>query len=682
MASEYVPAWVEILKRAGYPTRAIVIDFESYFDEDYGFKSSTIEYVTDERWEILGCAFLEMDGQAPFADYSSSRFEIGEEKVTAHIRYLQGLYGHDLGNITVIAQNATFDCTVLWKHFDIHPRFIVDTLGLARAWNSRDNHDLDTMAKRLGLPPKGDTTQFKGVTFKRRIVRKKGRGKGPKLPVQRPLATDEQVVALSTYAQNDACREWEAFAILLPRLSNPVVELSLIKHHLELFTKPVLKVDYVKGEEIIQAMEKEIDAALPIGRTREEISGDKSFEYLLLGALEQAGDHAQKYYKISTKVKGKYNLAIAKTDPERELLLEHPHPQVRVLMEAKAAIDSWPNHISRVTRIMDQAKANGGLLPVPLKYHGAHTGRASGSEKINLQNLGSRGHELVNSIRNMLIADDGQRLVIVDCSQIEARVTGWIAGQWDLIEKFKNKQEIYCDFASKVLGIPCRKARKTDIPAIAARLTWARNAVGKIGVLGCGYGMGAKKCVGYAKGAIDLDTAEKIVKVYREDNAKIVAFWHSIEKAFVYTAKYHRPCELERGLRFSSTSDCNVVITLPNGREIHYVKVKVTENQYGRATPEVYNAVEHSWEHIWGGTLTENVVQAMSRDILLEAMLRLEPEIHTALHIHDELVISTPADGAEGVLITAIVAMSQTPSWAPGLPLGAEGTISERYGKH
>lgn len=688
MAGEYKPAWVEVLQSCGYPTDVIVIDFETYHDDEYcmGQKAnalSTIEYVMDERFEILGVGTLRMSAAYPFADYDQqTHFWMTEKQAGEHLRYLQGEYGKNYEQATVVIQNAKFDATILSRHFGIYPPFVVDVLCLSRHLNSRQKHGLETLTAQNDLIEKGDTSQFSNMTFRPRVKRIKSRKKGPKLPLPVPKATPEQMSALAGYGCNDVKREWEVFTLLLPKLSNPKIELRLMQHTLELFTKPVLKVDPDKGKELVVAMEAEIDKVMDgVGATREEISGDLSFARLLDTALEQAGDLPQKYYKVG---KRGYLLAIAKTDPERELLLNHESPRVRALLEARVALDSWPTHIGRVHRILRQAAAAGGLLPVPLKYCGAHTARWSGDEKINLQNLGSRGHELVNAMRLLIVAPDGRVLVIVDAAAIEARVLAWVAGQHDLVEKFAANEEVYCGFASKVLGYPVRKAKKSGgIPAIEARMTWARNSIGKIGVLGCGYGMGTSKIHAYAKGAIDLATAEKIKETYRAENAAIVKFWTDIERAFAYTAKYQRPCDLPRGLRFDSYPDCDVVITLPNGRELHYPQVRVKADEYGRDTIEVYNSLEHYWGHVWGGHLTENVVQAISRDVLAECFLRMEDHgYHTAHHIHDEIVMCVPADKGPTALKLGITEMSRTPIWAPGMPLGAEGVLSDRYGKH
>lgn len=663
---------------------------------------STVEYIRDARFEILLCSFLIVEN-SPLPDYEAATFsQVGEEMVETQIRCLQQRYGENLERCTVVIQNAGFDGMILALKYGIHPPHVIDTLGLARAWNSRSNNDLDTQCKRWGLPPKGDTSQFKGVTLRVRMRKPKSRKKGPKLPVQVPKATPEQIASLRNYADNDVKREWELFTILLPLLSRPSVELRVMQKTLEMFWIPTLGVDFKRGEELIGLMNAEIDRVLADAgvqdteekTAREQISGDKSFETLLFDALAAAGDSPIRYIKY-----GKNNqalLAIAKDDPERKELEHHRDDRVRKLMAARLALDSWPLHIRRVERIMGQARAGGGLLHVPLKYHGAHTGRDSGGEKINLQNLGSRGHWLVNAVRELLIAPAGKKLVIVDLSGIEARVTGWIAGQESQLIAYREQDahpgattDQYTKFATEILGWPVRKPKKTGIPAVEKKHKFARNAIGKIPTLGVGYGLGTDRLVEILKAANVPGTdaelrelAERIKTKYREDNSHIVQFWKDIEKAFLYTAKYKRSCEMPRGLRFDTSEQCDVILTLPSGREIHYVQVKVVEGDRGEKL-EVYNEQEHSWHYIWGGVLTENVVQAISRDVLMEAALDLEDDgRHTALRVHDELVFVEDDDRAEACLEAALTRLRQQPTWAPDLPLNAEGVIKQQYGDH
>lgn len=306
------------------------------------------------------------------------------------------------------------------------------------------------------------------------------------------------------------------------------------------------------------------------------------------------------------------------------------------------------------------------------------------SEKVNLQNLPKSG--VLGGIRQLLIAPPGYKLVVVDAASIEARITPWVSDQLDLLEKFRNKEDAYIALGSKIVGYPLRPATKTGIPAIEARHKAGR-ALGKVGVLGCGFGMGKDRCLEYANSApyfcnIDADTAARIVDTFRTENKEIVAGWRRLEKAFLHSAKHHTATALNHGVRFDAYPDCDVVMTLPNGREIHYLKVKLGRGNFGGESARVFNAREMSWEHIWGGVLMENLVQAIARDCLTECTLRLEDRgVSVALTSHDEVVCVVEESKAEQSLAAALEEMARTPDWAPGLPLGAEGSVMEAYSK-
>ena len=682
-----------VLRESKFPDTVLLLDFETYYntaDDKYSLKSlSTIEFIKDPRFEAIGLGRLIMAGEMPFANYEQqTHFVCGPEDIEREIRWWQSMYGADLAGCTTVAMNSNFDMSILAHRYGVYPKFQIDVLALARAWDSRNINSLEALCERFGLPAKGDTAQFEAMTYRSRIIRVPGRGKAPRQPKVLPVAVTEQELDLISYGKNDVMREWEMFTILLPKLSVPKIELRVQQHTTELFTKPVFMVDYAKAEAITAAMNAEIDKVIAgaIGTSdRKEISGDKSFATLLGAALATAGDTINNYQKSSPKVPGKMLLAIAKDDPAREALSKHPDAAVRSLMDARQALDSWPLHIARVERIKEQAKAGGDLLPVPLKYCGAHTGRWSGGEKINLQNLGARGHALIAMIRELLLACPGQELAIADLSAIEARVLAWIAGQADLVQQFRDQDadpnavtDVYTIFASKVLGWPVRTPKKKGgIPAIEARHKHGRNSIGKVGVLGCGYGMGAAKAEGYAKGAIDFPTAQAIVATYRAENRAITSFWRDVERSFSHTLRYNAVNELPRGLKFYMQGDA-VIIELPCGRQLKYHEVRATEEGL-----RVYNPVEHKWIHVWGGYLVENIVQAMSRNLLAEAIIDIEAMgIHIPLHCHDEVVGAVPKGTGAQALKRMIARLTVPPAWASDLPLNAEGLVTDCYGGH
>ena len=248
------------------PAPILVIDFETFFDDEYHMGRdakalTTIEYVQDARFEVLGCGFLRIPGDVNGVDHEGqTTFKIGEEAVADHLGWLVDQFGDNLERCTCTAQNAVFDCTILARRYGIHPPHIIDILGLARHWHSRSNNDLAALCKRHGLKDKGETSDFKGLTLRTRFKRAKGRG--PKMPILMPKATDEQLGKLSEYGLNDVIQEWILFTLLLPKLSNAPVEIALMNHTLNLALQPSLEVDYARAEEIKGKMQAELDEAV------------------------------------------------------------------------------------------------------------------------------------------------------------------------------------------------------------------------------------------------------------------------------------------------------------------------------------------------------------------------------------------------------------------------------------
>lgn len=650
--------WVKILNEAKYPTDVVVLDFESFFDVDYTLrKISTIEYVQDQRFEELGVACLLMGGKYPDAKpICNFWFDSAY-----HLRWLQDKYGRHLENCTVVAHNARFDVSILTYRHNIRPPFIVDTLGLARHVAARKKNHVKHLCERYDLIGKGDTKQFRGLHL--------------------DTMTAAQKKNLAAYAENDARREWELFQILLPLLTRPAVELQLTQHTLTMFTRPLLTFDFGKAEEIVVEMrEEESKVVNTAGFTRAEVSGTNSFERILREVL---GDEAPPM----KRGKKKMLVAVAKTDPGYEYLLNHEKPEVKALMEAKVAIKTWPKNVKRVHRMVAQAKACGGFLPVPLKYYGAHTGRWSGDEKINLQNLTARSpHACINAMRGLLTAPPGHVLVITDAAQIEARNLAWQANQDDLVAAFVEGRQIYCEFASEVMGTYIRKPYTWDPPTVVKYLKHYR-MFGKVGILGCGYGMGVDRCLAYAHDVyhIDIDRAmaKKIVSHYRNKYKKICQLWTEVEKAFKYVVRYpSESCAVEPGLKFSN-NDGTVLISLPSGRSLYYHEPYITKDERGRdqlCMPDERKIGAEIW--MWGGYLVENIIQATSRDILAEAILTLESIGYpVALTAHDEVVTVVPETQGKAALAASIRILSQTPIWMAGCPLDAEGQIVDRYCK-
>jgi DNA polymerase len=199
--------------------------------------------------------------------------------------------------------------------------------------------------------------------------------------------------------------------------------------------------------------------------------------------------------------------------------------------------------------------------------------------------------------------------------------------------------------------------------------------IGKICVLGLGYGMGAVRFAEQAN--CDTLFAKEAVTIYRATFPKIPDLWHNIEAAFITCVKYGKETSAASArLRFNRRPDCDVAISLPSGRELFYHKVHL-----GSDGIEVHNALSNKWERVWGGYLTENIAQAIARDILVEGVLTLKKsDIRVVCHVHDEIIVAAKAAAVEWEFRTAKTALGLAPQWAPDLPIALEGKVSRSYG--
>ena len=274
-------------------------------------------------------------------------------------------------------------------------------------------------------------------------------------------------------------------------------------------------------------------------------------------------------------------------------------------------------------------------------------------------------------IRTAFIPKESTRFIISDFSAIEARVLAWLAGEQWVLDAFKNGEDIYCRTASRMFGVPVEKH------GVNGHL----RQKGKIATLACGYqgALGALKAMGGIEMGLSEDELQSIVDSWREANPNIVSLWwdiDSIVKRVVKTRTKEKYKNLvisyEKGILF---------IELPSKRRLAYPKAKIGTNRFGGESI-VYEGivVGNKWDKIesYGGKFVENIVQAIARDILAEAMMRLEKKgFNIVMHIHDEVVIESDSSSIEE--INEI--MSIVPIWAPGLILDADGFESEFYKK-
>jgi DNA polymerase len=273
-------------------------------------------------------------------------------------------------------------------------------------------------------------------------------------------------------------------------------------------------------------------------------------------------------------------------------------------------------------------------------------------------------------IRTAFIPKPGCRFIVADFSAIEARAIAWLAGESWRQAVFAAGGDIYCASASQMFRVPVEKH------GVNGHL----RQKGKIAELALGYGgsVGALKAMGALDMGLSEEELQPLVTAWRSSNPKIVRLWWDVDRAAMSAVK-NRTTEVTHGIQFSYQSGM-LFITLPSGRRLTYIKPKIGLNQFGSDCVTYEGiGVTKKWERLesYGPKYVENIVQAISRDILCHAMQSLR-NLPIVMHVHDEIVVE-----ADKQLTTESVCqqMGQTPPWADGLLLQADGYETEFYRK-
>jgi DNA polymerase len=486
--------------------------------------------------------------------------------------------------------------------------------------------------------------------------------------------TPDEMARYGEYCKNDVELTYNLFKKLSKGF--PTSELMVIDQTLRMYTEPSIELD----RELLEQHLEEVKARKRTLITDMGLTGisDEAITKTLMSNQIFAKYLANLGVEPPTKVSartGKETFAFGKTDKAFIELLEHPNEKVQVAVAARLGVKSTLEE-TRTENLIGVSER--GRLPIMLNYYGAHTGRFSGGDKLNLQNLPARGN---NTIRRALKAPNGQVLVACDSSQIEARMVAWVAEQHDLVGAFAEGRDVYSEFASEVYGRKVTKADKIE------------RFVGKTCILGLGYGMGAEKFrrtleigQGGISVKIELAEAERIVRLYRQKNHKIVALWQKCGSALGGIVS-RQTGSIAKMLTYDEQG-----IRLPNGLYIRYPALRANGSNYeyiGDArtyrkavTDRVMSGQvsDISWTKIYGGKVTENIIQAMARIVVSEQMTAVGRHYHVAFQVHDEIIITAPADRATEAEQHLVTLMSTAPSWCADLPVACEAGHAVNYG--
>jgi DNA polymerase len=277
----------------------------------------------------------------------------------------------------------------------------------------------------------------------------------------------------------------------------------------------------------------------------------------------------------------------------------------------------------------------------------------------------------------MIAAPDGQELICADFSSIEARGLAWMAGQENVLKAFVEGLDLYKIAAGDIYG-----RTYNDI-------TKEQRQVGKVAVLALGY-QGAKgafnaMATGYGVHMKD-DQVDKIVKNWRNANSHIVNWWYDLNRA-AEKAINNPGKKVKIGRTVFRHTKGHLWLKLPSGRLLCFplCRLGTVQKPWGREKGILYkgeNSFTHKveWLATYGGKIAENIVQALCRDLLAEALVRVEAKgYEVCMHVHDEIV-AMRSDGG-GSLEEFETTMSEVPAWAEGMPIGAEGWTGRRYRK-
>lgn len=324
---------------------------------------------------------------------------------------------------------------------------------------------------------------------------------------------------------------------------------------------------------------------------------------------------------------------------------------------------------SRIERFLGIGSRNKTYLPIPLKYYGAHTGRWAGSDKVNFQNLPSRDKKK-KALKNAVIAPLDHNVINSDSSQIEARVLVWVAGQDDVVEWYREGRDVYSEFASKVYGKTITKADATE------------RFVGKTCTLGLGYGTGWSKLQHTLKtsppGANLPDhECQRLVRIYRQVNDRVIKLWEECDRALKDLVAWPE----NKQPYYLGTKKCLLVtpkgIQLPNGLYITYPQL---EHKREEGKDKFVYKSRKGYVSIWGGSVVENVIQALARIIVGEQMIKIKEHYKPVLTVHDAIVCIAKKDDTDNAMKIITDIMSTPPSWGQDLPIACEAKYGESYG--
>lgn len=604
----------------------VVLDFETYYDREYSLsKMTTEEYIRDPRFEVIGLSIKIGDGPACWYPQ-------------LHVN--KGLRTVDWERSMVVAQNTLFDGAILAWRYGLRPAAWGDTLGMSRAlFPHEKKHGLADQAARAQVGLKGNE-----------VIAALGKRYSD--------FTEDELARYGEYCINDTELTAKLFNLYVGAHNFPVGELKLIDATIRMFTEPTLVLDQTLLEQhLVEVRERHAVLLQSANVERAALMSNQQFAEL----LRSMGVEPPTKISLTT---GKETYAFAKTDEDFKALAEDHHDEtVRLLVSARLGVKSTLEE-TRAERFIGIAKR--GAFPVPLRYYGAHSGRWSGQDSINLQNLPARDPGK-DTLKRAIKAPPGYVIIDCDSSQIEARTLAWLAGQNDLVDAFANKQDVYRLMAAQIYGVAPDQVDKTQ------------RQVGKTVILGAGYGVGSAKLKLFLKTQAKVDVsdeeAKRIIETYRRTYYRIPELWKRADTALAMLAS-------QMPMAIDAQQLIHVVpgqgLSLPSGLFIRYPDLRQFADKEGQL--RWHYTAKGRIAAVYGGKCVENFTQAVARCIVGEQLLRVARRYKPVLTVHDAVACVAPEAEAEEAEKYVVECMSWRPRWAGTLPLACEAGRGASYG--
>lgn len=647
----------------------LAIDLETYSDND--IKYGVYKYVDSPNFEILLLGYSFDDGPVQVVDLT---------KEGMPVRIAQALFD---SSITKTAFNANFEITCFKKLYPALPVEQWECTSVLALYNSLPTKLADVAAVlHLGADKQKDIRGKALINYFSKPCKptKTNDGRTRNLPEHNPEAWAQYI----EYNRQDVVVE-KAIRQKLLSLKPPEIE-----HRYWLMDQEINS----RGARI---NEKLVENAIRINKEHKA--------KLLAKAKELTGlENPNSPLQLTAWIEDRLGETVESIDKKAiaELLKKDIPDDVRVMLKLRQLLGKTS---IKKYEAMQKAMTSDGRVHGMFQFYGAmRTGRWAGRivqlhnlprNSMNAQELATARAFVKNGdlemlelcydnvpdslsqlVRTAITAKPGYRFIVDDFSAIEARVIAWLAGEKWRQDVFAEGGDIYCASASAMFGVPVVKHGENG----------HLRQKGKIAELALGYGgsVGALKQMGADKMGLSDDELQDIVTKWRAASPAITKFWRDVDSAAKKAIKTGSTVKIKQGHLAFCRKQGALFIELPSGRHLVYIKPEIGENRFGGESI-LYRGMEQGsrkWGKLetYGGKLVENIVQAVARDCLAAAMLRLtEAGYKIIMHIHDEVVMEAP-DG-EGSLAEVTEIMSKNEPWEAGLIKTADGFEGQYYMK-